>query len=845
MFKIDMDSVREQIQDHLLDYLADQGVEIKSNGGQYFCCINPDHEDKNPSAHIIPNTKNREFKCFACNVHGDIFTAAHYLEGKPIGSDPDFYQDTVLYLAEKYGIEIDTSQMTEEEIFYFKARRAYQFASRYLIESEPNEMFLDKIKERDWDLDRVRRLGIGQISDYDKYKKYMIDNGFDADFLEKIDLVGYNAEWMFRPDRMVFTLFDHKHRPVGFAARNLVYEQEKNENKQTVKYKNTRSTGLYEKSKYLYGIDGAAEYPDRIVYIFEGQADVVTYRLKTGQANCVALGGLAFTDHHVEVLKDLMINNICLCLDGDDRGRERTANIVEKTGGNPGLSVSVLTLPATPDEKDIDAFLRKHGIDGWAEARKNTKSAFRWQLEHKNADQPLEQFIEIQVKNILNEQVPLRRWEMIKELAKATDTPEHIINEQVKFHEDQASVEYTRKFQALTQRTTERLQRVNPMDAKSVLARYEQDLDTLEKEYKNDIMSAEYQIDMLRSQREHELKNSATDGISFGWNKLDSVTNGGIPPEDTIIFVGGKSNVGKTSLMANLAWRALQNNEETIAICYTIDDSASKFIPRMVACETGIPTSWVTKPNGMYADRGDSVPKHLLPAGYNSRQEVIEATNNTYKKLEWYIKNNRLKIVDAPMSGASWSYMDKVIQKTRMDNPDAKIIIFLDNFHDLRDFQGSGDSREKYTELALLIRKTTARDRVTVFATIEYTKLPDMVKPSNSNLAESRKMEYVSDAIIHLVNSQHEFRTKPEACQVKWRDTRYSEERPDENGILQKYHPVKPIIEMAFGKSKISSFKGSIFLQFDPDACRFEELNERGQYECEILDRKQPWLSRR
>lgn len=836
MFKInEFDSVREQIQDKLLDYFAEMGVETKSNGGIYFRCIHPDHPDKSPSANIIPNSHNREWKCHGCGAHGDIFTAAHYLEQKPIGSDPDFYQDTVLYLANRYDIPIDLGEMTEEEKLQFNARRAIQFASRYMMDQEPSELFYTALSEREWDPDRVRRMGIGQIPNYSEYKKAMLENEFDETFLENIDLLGNNAMWMFRPDRMVFTQFDYRGRPVGFVARNLQYEKEKEEGKETTKYRNTRSTGLYEKKRFLYNLDGAYEHPDRLVFVFEGQADVVSYRLRTGQSNCVALGGTAFTDDHVELLKELGIHNIALCLDGDDTGRKKTSEIVEHTGGNPGLSVNVITMP---NDEDVDSFLRKYGKESWDEAKEQMISAFAWNFKNRDPEQPVEEFIRSQVQNIINEQEPIKRLGMIRELARAVDMHEEDVRNQVEFQSNKKDSERHARLRGLVNKTAEKL-KDSPDDAEMIVARFQVQKESLDREYGTDVISEDFQLKMLQDLREHELDHSEDAYLKVGWPIFDEKTQG-LPAEDTIFFVGGKANVGKTSLFANLAVSILQENEDAICICYTIDDSYAKFAPRMVAKLSGLPTHWVKRPYGMYKNLGNNVPPNLLPTGFRSREEVVRAGTEANKTLQDWVRAGRLKLIDAPLSGATWGYADRVVRQVRKDNPTSKIVLFLDNFHNLRDFPG-GDFREKFSELADLIRNTTSRDRIMVFSTVEYTKLPDRVKPSNNNLAESRKMEYVADGIIHLVNHMHEFRNQLGDCKVFWPDANELETIIEEDGSTIQRGTRKPVVEMMFGKSKISSFKGSIYLEFDPERCTFKEGSDRDQIEWSQADGLQPW----
>ena len=51
----------------------------------------------------------------------------------------------------------------------------------------------------------------------------------------------------------------------------------------------------------------------------------------------------------------------------------------------------------------------------------------------------------------------------------------------------------------------------------------------------------------------------------------------------------------------------------------------------------------------------------------------------------------------------------------------------------------------------------------------------------------------------------------------------------------------KPTIELMFGKSKISSFKDSIFADYDPDICTFAEAPPERQRHYLKMDQQEPW----
>ena len=67
------------------ELLQEQRIEFKVSGRDYLVkCLNPDHEDSNPSMRI--DNVTGIFNCFSCGFRGNVFkhfgAAANYLEIK-------------------------------------------------------------------------------------------------------------------------------------------------------------------------------------------------------------------------------------------------------------------------------------------------------------------------------------------------------------------------------------------------------------------------------------------------------------------------------------------------------------------------------------------------------------------------------------------------------------------------------------------------------------------------------------------------------------------------------------------------------------------------------------------
>ena len=62
------DQVIEEIKTHLKDYLEERGLNTK----KLFNCLNPQHDDKNPS--MSYDDKKDIVNCFSCNSNYDLIS---------------------------------------------------------------------------------------------------------------------------------------------------------------------------------------------------------------------------------------------------------------------------------------------------------------------------------------------------------------------------------------------------------------------------------------------------------------------------------------------------------------------------------------------------------------------------------------------------------------------------------------------------------------------------------------------------------------------------------------------------------------------------------------------------
>lgn len=476
-----------------------------------------------------------------CGRSGDIFDAVQLLEKKPkLGID--WVEGTLKYLANKYGIEIKTKDLTEEQAYELDTYRAYRAAAALINPIETPESI-----KRGWSLEILQEEGLGTVTSYDDFYNTLIQQGFSRKFLGEVDL---SRKDLFNPDNLIFTWKDEKGRPIGFTARNMNYEQEKasaekkGEKYKGKKYNNQRTTGLkcniFQKGKRFYGIDRAIQATPPL-YIFEGQADVITARAH-GLPNCVAIAGSILHEDHIHLLKRLGIYDVVLCLDGDKTGRQKLAEALEtKFAGNRDMKVRVTIMP---DEEDPDSFFRKEGLEGFKALACWT--AFEWRLNQYTEDADETEICHQMIPFIVNEPSPVSRDKLCKTLARRTGISLKIITEELHILLDARAHQRSRERRELLDKTMFEL-RNDPANAEVILQETQNRLLDLVRSHNSDQLSNEDFVRALDEQKTAEEKAVIGDvGFKLGKDlqELEEVFRGEWS-EGTFICIGGKPNVGK------------------------------------------------------------------------------------------------------------------------------------------------------------------------------------------------------------------------------------------------------------------------------------------------------------
>jgi len=821
MSLVKIDKLEEQLQKirmHLPDYLKEQGHDISN--GKKIKCLNPNHDDRSPSMSSFTVKEGHEqMHCFACGFNADIFTAAHVLEHKPI-MGPGFIDDNVLYLAKKYDIEVPVKALTEEEIYEMSTYQAYKAATDYLARCPMGEAQLAELAKREWDPKFAKENLIVCCDDFPKFRTHMKTLGFSAKFLDEIDL---GNDKIFAPSNLIFTVCDEHGRPVGFAARNLNFDGVKDVDTGRLingtKFNNTRTTGakcnIYRKSERLY-LMHKAKRKSPPLYIFEGYGDAITLQ-QAGLEGSVAIGALELSEHHLNTCRRNGCYDVVFCLDGDKAGQEKAKALLDEVLHHVhDIKIRFIFL----EEKEVklddgsvisvkvdpDSYVRENGLESFMSLRR--VNPFEWRLQEfeREGETDPETICFSMIPIIMNEPSPIRRQGMVKELSDHTGFPEKVIKEELdklKSTED-ARIQLGRE--AVVDNMISSLKN-RKESFEVVLQKASDDLYKIDKDNNGPAMDANTMVNNILAIKQYSESEDLHVGLNFGENfrTLKAALSGDL--RQKMILLGGGANTGKTTKFANLAWNLASLNDDVIAIVLTIDDSAKEFVPRLVSYD-------IAKRN--YDTNRDlfdliTINKIATPFLYKNNIEydaIMEEKEISYRNLLELSRENKMVVLDSN-GGRSIDYIRNTVRNYTELFPDKRVIMFIDNFH-LVDMPGYEDGRTKYKNLSNALKQVAVQFDSTIISTVEYTKIPKGIKPSNNNLAETVQLEYDSNCIMHLYSELHDLREESPKFFLG----------PD--GVT-KY----PIIEEAFGKNKINSFKGDIFYKFYPEKAFYMEVTRQ------------------
>lgn len=157
------DQVIEEIKTHLKDYLEEKGLNTK----KLFNCLNPQHDDKNPS--MSYDDKKEIVHCFSCNSNYDLISL--YAQDNHLDNNKDFKQ-IIEELAHKYNIDLKSnkSNTLKKDSMQNYANFKKEDFTKYINKCKKDIDKSDYIQKRGISNELVKKYNIG----YDVKDKMII-----------------------------------------------------------------------------------------------------------------------------------------------------------------------------------------------------------------------------------------------------------------------------------------------------------------------------------------------------------------------------------------------------------------------------------------------------------------------------------------------------------------------------------------------------------------------------------------------------------------------------------------------------------------------------------------------
>jgi DNA primase len=317
----------------------------------------PFHDEKTPSFTVSP--ARNIYKCFGCGKGGDAVSFLMEHEGLS-------YPEVLRYLARKYNIPIEETQMSEE----FTSEKLER-DSLYLINEYARDFYRDQLFNTDLGksigLSYFRERGLLRktldafelgfaTTSRDELTRSAVQAGYNIDFLRKLGLTTeQNRDFFF--NRVIFPIHNLSGKVVAFAGRMLVAD------KKAPKYINSKESEIYHKGNVLYGLHLAKQSIRKEDYclLVEGYTDVLSLH-QEGITNVVASSGTALTAGQIKVIKRYT-RQIRILYDGDPAGIKAALRGIDLVL-EQDMNVELVLLPSG---EDPDSYIKKVGVTAFRE----------------------------------------------------------------------------------------------------------------------------------------------------------------------------------------------------------------------------------------------------------------------------------------------------------------------------------------------------------------------------------------------------------------------------------------------------------------------------------------------
>ena len=338
-----------------------------TKAGRNFLGLCPFHGEKTPSFNVVED--KQFYHCFGCGRSGDVFKFIEDYRGVS-------FMEAVQIVGDQVGIRVQTlppsqsrpQQADGKQPFYEIHQETAKFYHAILMTTKMGEDARQYLYDRGLDDEVLRHFQIGLAPAEGNYLYQSVSGKFSEKIMAESGLFHISDMGTIYDafqDRIMFPLSDDTGRVIAFSGR--LWREPVEGAKPQGKYKNSRSTLLFNKSYELYHLDKAKQVAKKNheLYLMEGFMDVIA-AYRAGIENAVASMGTALTQEHVAHLSKFT-KKIILAYDGDKAGRLATAKALEV------LDKHEVEVVQIPDQMDPDEYLNKNSPQALADLLEKTR----------------------------------------------------------------------------------------------------------------------------------------------------------------------------------------------------------------------------------------------------------------------------------------------------------------------------------------------------------------------------------------------------------------------------------------------------------------------------------------
>ncbi len=396
-------------------------VRLQQKGGSYVGLC-PFHNEKTPSFSV--SSDKQLYHCFGCGASGNIYTFLMEMDNL------DFVE-ALERLAERAGIQLEQLNNVDE----YKREKALQEvqyeimvqSARFFyntMEEDTKKIGLNYLDSRGISEKIRKQFGLGYASSKNQLYEFLKSKFTDEEILMSGLVVERNGKYYDKfYDRLMFPIFEHNGKVVGFGGRVL--------DDSLPKYLNSPETIIFNKSKLLYGLNRAKLSKAKEYILVEGYVDVIALH-EVGITNAVGVLGTAFNTNHVKTLRKFT-DSVMLLFDSDGAGLAATKKSI-KVLIESGFKVKVVVLNGA---KDPDEFIKKFGLEKFNEQLNSAISNITFEIIELRKEYDLENPTDVldftkKAVNLLKAiENNIERDVYIKEIVKLTGLREEMLQKEV------------------------------------------------------------------------------------------------------------------------------------------------------------------------------------------------------------------------------------------------------------------------------------------------------------------------------------------------------------------------------------------------------------------------------